>query len=48
LLFEVMMDVNASDLKDVIRASMVLATIGVVAATVVGGVLKWKVGATIL
>lgn len=42
LLFEAMMHVNSSDLKHVVRPSMTLATIGVVVATLVGGLLLWK------
>jgi Na+:H+ antiporter len=43
LLFEAMMHVNSSDLKHVIRPSLALATVGVVVATLVGGLLLWKV-----
>jgi CPA1 family monovalent cation:H+ antiporter len=43
LLFEAMMNVDSSDLKRVIRPSLILATVGVVVATIVGGVLLWKV-----
>lgn len=43
LLFEAMMHVNSSDLRHVVKPSLALATVGVVVATLVGGVLLWKV-----
>jgi CPA1 family monovalent cation:H+ antiporter len=43
LIFEAMMHVRSSDLKEVIRPSLLLATVGVVAATIVGGMVLWKV-----
>jgi Na+:H+ antiporter len=43
LLFEAMMHVNSSDLKHVVRPSLALATVGVAVATLVGGLLLWKV-----
>jgi monovalent cation:H+ antiporter, CPA1 family len=42
LIFEAMMHVRASDLRAVIRPSILLATIGVVVATVVGGLVLWQ------
>jgi monovalent cation:H+ antiporter, CPA1 family len=42
LIFEALTHVKASDLKSVVRPAMVLATVGVVIATIVGGVLLWK------
>ncbi|MDA4131179.1 MAG: sodium:proton antiporter, partial [Thaumarchaeota archaeon] len=42
LIFEALTHVRSSDLKSVFRPAMILATIGVVIATVVGGVLLWK------
>lgn len=43
LLFEAMMHINSSDLRRVVRPSLALATVGVVVATLVGGLLLWKV-----
>lgn len=42
LIFEAMMHIKAPDLRAVIRPSIVLATAGVVIATVVGGVVLWQ------
>ncbi len=44
LVFESMMHIRAGDLRAVIRPSLVLATVGVVIATLVGGLLLWLVG----
>ncbi len=44
LIFQAMMHTRSSDLKSVIRPSIVLATIGVVIATIVAGIVLWKVG----
>jgi len=41
LIFEAMTHVSSDDLREVIRPSFVLATVGVVIATVVGGLLLW-------
>ena len=41
LLFEAMMNVRSNELRTVIRPSLVLATVGVIIATVVGGLLLW-------
>ncbi len=43
LIFEAMLHIQSSDLKAVIRPSIALATIGVVIATVVGGVVLWQI-----
>jgi CPA1 family monovalent cation:H+ antiporter len=43
LLFESMMNIKSSELKSTIRPSILLATVGVVVATLVGGLLLWKV-----
>jgi CPA1 family monovalent cation:H+ antiporter len=43
LIFEAMMHVRSSDLVDVIRPSLLLATAGVVIATIVGGLVLWKI-----
>ncbi len=43
LIFEAMMHVQATDLRAVIRPSIVLSTIGVLVATVVGGLVLWKI-----
>ncbi|MGI0090084.1 MAG: cation:proton antiporter [Nitrososphaerales archaeon] len=43
LIFQALMQVHPSDLKSVLRPSFVLATIGVVFATIVGGLLLWIV-----
>lgn len=42
LIFEAMLHIRSADLKAVIRPSITLATIGVVIATVVGGIVLWK------
>jgi monovalent cation:H+ antiporter, CPA1 family len=42
LIFEAMIHLRASDLKAVIKPSLALATIGVLIATVVGGLILWK------
>jgi CPA1 family monovalent cation:H+ antiporter len=42
LIFEAMMHIKAPDLRAVIRTSVVLATAGVVIATVVGGLVLWQ------
>ncbi len=42
LIFEALTHVRSNDLKAVLRPAMVLATIGVVISTIVGGVLLWK------
>jgi Na+:H+ antiporter len=42
LIFEAMIHIRAPDLRAVIRPSIVLATVGVVIATLVGGVILWK------
>jgi CPA1 family monovalent cation:H+ antiporter len=42
LIFEAMIHLRASDLKAVIKPSLALATIGVVIATAVGGLVLWK------
>ncbi len=44
LLFESMMHTRAADLRAVIKPSLALATIGVVIATVVGGLVLWVFG----
>ena len=43
LLFEAMLHVDSNDLRQVIRPALALATVGVVVATMVGGLLLWKV-----
>jgi monovalent cation:H+ antiporter, CPA1 family len=43
LIFEAMMHIRSSDLRAVIGPSIILATIGVIIATLVGGVLLWQV-----
>lgn len=43
LIFEAMIHIQGSDLREVIRPSLVLATIGVLIATVVTGLILWKV-----
>ena len=43
LIFEAMIHLRASDLRAVIKPSLALATIGVLIATVVGGLILWKV-----
>ncbi|MGI0084834.1 MAG: cation:proton antiporter, partial [Nitrososphaerales archaeon] len=42
LIFEAMLHIRSADLKAVINPSIALATIGVVIATVVGGIVLWK------
>lgn len=42
LIFEAMMHIKAPDLREVIRPSVVLATAGVVIATIVGGLVLWQ------
>lgn len=42
LIFEAMMHISAADLRAVIRPSIVLATVGVVIATAVGGIVLWQ------
>jgi CPA1 family monovalent cation:H+ antiporter len=44
LIFEAMMHTKSADLRSVIRPSVVLATVGVIIATVVGGLALWKIG----
>jgi monovalent cation:H+ antiporter, CPA1 family len=43
LLFESMMSVDENEFRAVLRPSVLLATFGVVIATIVGGVLLWRV-----
>ena len=43
LIFEAMIHLRASDLRAVIKPSLALATVGVLIATVVGGLILWKV-----
>jgi CPA1 family monovalent cation:H+ antiporter len=43
LIFEAMIHLRASDLRTVIKPSLALATIGVLVATSVGGLILWKV-----
>jgi CPA1 family monovalent cation:H+ antiporter len=45
LLFEAMMNVRSSELRTVIRPAISLATIGVIIATIVGGLLLWTLAA---
>lgn len=42
LIFEAMMHIRAADLRVVIRPSVFLATVGVVIATAVGGIVLWQ------
>ncbi len=42
LIFEAMIHLRASDLRSVIKPSLALATVGVVIATAVGGLILWK------
>lgn len=42
LIFQAMMHIRSEDLKAVVRPSVVLATVGVVIATTVGGILLWQ------
>ncbi len=44
LVFEAMMHIRAGDLRAVIRPSLVLATVGVIIATLVGGLVMWLIG----
>ena len=43
LIFEAMIHLRASDLRVVIKPSLALATVGILIATVVGGLILWKV-----
>jgi len=43
LIFEAMIHLRASDLRSVIKPSLALATLGVLIATGVGGIVLWKV-----
>ena len=43
LIFEAMIHIRGSDLKEVIKPSLGLATVGVLIATAVGGVILWQV-----
>jgi CPA1 family monovalent cation:H+ antiporter len=43
LIFEAMIHLRASDLRAVIKPSLALATVGVLIATSVGGLILWKV-----
>ena len=43
LIFEAMIHLRASDLRSVIKPSLALATIGVLIATSVGGLILWKI-----
>ena len=43
LIFEAMIHLRASDLRAVIKPSLALATVGVLIATAVGGLILWKV-----
>ncbi|MGD0637152.1 MAG: cation:proton antiporter [Nitrososphaerales archaeon] len=43
LIFEAMMHIRSGDLRAVIGPSIILATIGVIIATLVGGVLLWQI-----
>jgi len=42
LIFEALTHVRSNDLKSILRPAMMLATVGVVIATIVGGLLLWK------
>jgi CPA1 family monovalent cation:H+ antiporter len=42
LIFEAMIHIRGSDLKEVIKPSLALATVGVLIATAVGGLILWK------
>ncbi len=42
LIFEAMIHIRGGDLKAVIKPSLALATVGVLVATVVGGLILWK------
>ena len=43
LVFESMMHIRADDLRTVIRPSLLLATVGVIIATLIGGVVLWQI-----
>jgi Na+:H+ antiporter len=43
LIFEAMMNVSAADLRAVVRPTIVLATVGVVISTLVGGIVLWQI-----
>jgi monovalent cation:H+ antiporter, CPA1 family len=43
LIFEAMIHLRASDLRAVIKPSLALSTVGVLIATVVGGLILWKI-----
>jgi len=43
LIFEAMIHIRGSDLKSVIKPSLMLATIGVLIATAVAGIILWKI-----
>ena len=43
LLFEAMMHISSRDLKAIFRPAITLATVGVVVATLVGGIILWQV-----
>ncbi len=43
LIFEAMIHLRANDLRSVIKPSLVLATVGVLIATSVGGLILWKI-----
>ena len=43
LIFEAMMHIAAADLRAVIRPSIILATVGVAIATLVGGIVLWQI-----
>ena len=43
LIFEALIHLRASDLKAVIKPSLALATIGILIATAVGGLILWKI-----
>src|SRR5438132_2156321 len=43
LLFETMMNIRYEDLRSVVRPALRLATIGVLIATIVGGLFLWKI-----
>jgi len=43
LLFEAMIHIRSTDLRSVIRPSFVLATVGVIISSVVGGFILWKI-----
>jgi len=43
LIFEAMIHIRGSDLKSVIKPSLMLATVGVLIATAVAGIILWKI-----